>query len=369
MLRVPVISGDGKALMPTVASRARRWVRDGKAIGKFNKLGQYYVELTTEPSSTNTQPIAIGLDPGKSYSGIGVQSARFTLWTAHLILPFKTVRERMEQRRLMRRGRRGRRINRKLPYHLRAHRQKRFDNRRGHKLPPSIRANRELELRVVKELCAIYPISAIYFEYIEARGNQGFSPVMVGQKFMIQWLSQYAPVQTRFGWQTAKIRRQLKLPKDRLDKSRAKPETHAVDGVALACYHFIDYRPFHRGKEHGHEWLGIVSVTSAPFTIIRRPPISRRQLHLMVPAQGGVRRKYGGTTTRHGFRKGDLVRAEKAGEIFFGWVSGDTRAAVSVSNINWKRLAQFSQSKVTLLQRSTGLLCTSITEMRLSSHP
>ena len=38
-------------------------------------------------------------------------------------------------------------------------------------------------------------------------------------------------------------------------------------------------------------------------------------------------------------------------------------------NINWKRLAQFTQSKVTLLQRSTGLLCTAITEVRLSSHP
>lgn len=73
----------------------------------------------------------------------------------------------MEDRRMMRRSRRGRRINRKLPFELRAHRQKRFNNRKQGKLPPSIRANRQLELRVVKELCKLFPITDIYFEYVK----------------------------------------------------------------------------------------------------------------------------------------------------------------------------------------------------------
>jgi hypothetical protein len=38
MARVPVISKDGKPLMPTKPSRARRWIKEGKAIGKFNDL-------------------------------------------------------------------------------------------------------------------------------------------------------------------------------------------------------------------------------------------------------------------------------------------------------------------------------------------
>ena len=193
--RVSVLSPEGTPLMPTKASRARRWIKEGKAVRKFNDLGQFYLQLKVEPSDRKTQPISCGIDPGKLYSGIGVQSAKFTLWTGHLELPFKKVRERMDNRRMMRRGRRGRRINRKLLFHLRAHRQKRFDNRKQGKLPPSIRANRQLELRVVKELCQMYPITDIYFEYVKAdvdlrsgrkgaRSGKGFSAVMVGQNFI-----------------------------------------------------------------------------------------------------------------------------------------------------------------------------------------
>lgn len=74
------------------------------------------------------------------------------------------------------------------------------------------------------------------------------------------------------------------------------------------------------------------------------------------PNPTGKRRKYGGTITRHGFRKGDYVRAEQAGRIYYGWVSGDTLIQVSVSNFDWERLGQFSARKVRLLKRSTGLI-------------
>lgn len=76
----------------------------------------------------------------------------------------------------------------------------------------------------------------------------------------------------------------------------------------------------------------------------------------MVPKKKGVRRKYGGTVTRHGFRKGDLVRAEKAGRVSVGYVSGDTARQVSVSGPTWKRIGQFSAGKVKLLYRATGIL-------------
>ena len=353
MYRVPVISKEGKPLMPTKASRARRWLKEGKAIIHKNDLHCFSIQLTVE-SGEETQPIAVGIDPGKHYSGIGVQSSKATLFTAHLELPFPRIKDRMETRAMMRRGRRGRRINRKLPFDQRTHRQKRFDNRRGHKLPPSIKANRQLEYRVVKELARLFPIFSIIYEIAKAKGDKGFSPVMVSQKVMTeQWLPQIASVTTKFGWETSARRNTLGLEKDR-QKSNQTPATHAVDGVALASCQFLQYKSL-KGDQGWFE--GNVKITNAPFFVIKRPPVSRRQLHLMLPTKGGTRRKYGGTVTRHNFRKGDYVEAEKAGIKYRGWVSGDTKIQVSVSNFNWKRIAQFSKNRVELLQRSTGLIC------------
>ncbi len=359
MMRVPVVDKNNVPLMPTKASRARRMVRDGLAVGKWSKLGIYYIQLFDEPSCRKTQPISAGIDPGKYYSGIGLQSKLFTLFTVHLFLPFETVKKRMLKRRMMRRKRRGRRINRCLPFKLRAHRQKRFSNRRQKGIAPSIKANRLLEIRVISELAKIYPISSIVYEYVKAKTLPGcsFSPVQVGQKWAIRKLNKIAPVLIKFGWQTSNLRKYLGLPKQKLNKKKAIPATHAVDGVTLAASQFVDYLPFENSGGRGHCWQGNVEISSAPFFVIRRPPISRRQLHLMIPAKSGIRRKYGGTTTRDSFRKGDYVEAEKASVIYQGWCSGDTAKQVSVSNAAWKRIGQFTASKVKLLRRATGLIC------------
>ena len=255
---------------------------------------------------------------------------------------------------MMRRNRRDRKCRR---------RPARFNNRRFKKVPPSIKANRLLELRVVKELLTIYPITSIVYEVVKADGSKSFSPVMVGQYWMLSQLEELRPTAQKYGWETAQIRTQLGLEKQKSHKGDAVLHTHAVDGIALAASQFIEYRQWHTQNAHGADWVGECTITSAPFAIIRRPPISRRQLHLMIPALGGVRRKYGGTTTRHGMRKGDLVRAEQAGRISHGWVSGDTERQVSVSDINWKRLGQFTAKKVQLIQRSTGLLVNTTHEM------
>jgi hypothetical protein len=365
-MRIPVVDTNHQPLMPTTPARARKWIESGKAVKRWSDCGQFYVQLQVEPSGKEKQAVVIGLDSGKKYSGIGVQSAKFTLYSTHLKLPFQMVRNRMELRGLLRRSRRGRRINRKVKFSKRAHRQLRFSNRRKTKLAPSIRSNRQLELRIISELCKIFPISAIRYEYVKAdidltsgrkkaRSGKSFSPVMVGQKWLIEQLNKFATTTTIFGYQTSLVRSHLGLVKNKNDKSKPCFETHAVDGVAIACSHFVEYKKYHKQGEDGADWVGAVSVTKASFFVIRRPSFSRRQLHLIIPIKGGVRHKYGGSTTRHGFRKGDLVSSPKG----IGYISGDTVKAVSVSDFDWKRLGQIAPSKIRLIHRSNGLVVTS----------
>ena len=371
-MRIPVVDSNHEPLMPTTPARARKWIESGKAVKRWSDCGQFYVQLTVEPSGYAVQDIVIGIDPGKKYSGIGVQSARFTLYTAHLILPFQTVRDRMDARRLMRRGRRGRRINRKIAFNQRAHRQKRFANRRQGKLAPSIRANRQLELRIMSELCKLYPVAEIRYEYVradvdltsgrkKARSGKGFSAVMVGQKWMLKQLEAFAPVITIYGYQTSVTRKHLGLTKNKADKSKAEFNTHAVDGVAIAASHFVEYRQYHKAGEDGADWFGSVSIAPAPFYVIRRPPYSRRQLHLMVPAKGGVRRKYGGSTTPFNIRIGDIVKYKDV----IGYCSGDTGNSISVSDSNWKRLGRYAASQVELVLRSQRLLVSNASSVQV----
>ena len=128
---------------------------------------------------------------------------------------------------------------------------------------------------------------------------------MVGQVWMLKQLEQFTPVVKIEGYQTSNTRNYLALEKNKVDKSRVEFSTHAVDGVAIAASHCVEYRKYHTANIDAANWFGSVVITKAPFSVIRRPPFSRRQLHLIVPSLGGGRRKYGGSTTRHGLRKAD----------------------------------------------------------------
>lgn len=388
MIRIPVQNPDGFPAMPTKASRARRWVKEGKATAHWNDAGLYYVRLVAEPSGRETQKITVGCDPGKNYTGIAIQSAKFTLYAAHLVLPFNRVKERLgsavikqgkviknvRNRALQRRVRRGRRINRKVPFNLRAHRQKRFDNRsKKGKLAPSIRASREMEIRIIKELSQVFPMTTIVYELVKAdvdltskrkgaRSGKGFSPVMVGQNWCVEKLKSIAPVKTVMGWQkdgngTSQVRKYLGLEKIK-DKKAQVPESHAVDGIALAASEFIRYGVTPKQNCDTWGWKGSVDITRSIFRVITRPAYFRRSLHFDNAEKGGVRKRKGGTITPFGLRTGDKVIAEKAGKIYIGWVGGFTNAKaknISLYNHNCQRIGQFSPKKIKLIRRSNKL--------------
>ncbi len=349
MLRVPVVSKKGKPLSPTTPAKARKLIKGGIAKPQRDKLGNFYIQLTEPTGEKIPHETMVGIDPGKLYSGMAVQTPKSTLWIGHLILPFPEVKKAMKSRAQLRRARR----YRKTPQ-----RKIRFLHRTGHKIPPSIKANRELEYRVLKELLKIYPITKVVYEVIKASGSKSFSPVMVGQNWQISRLAKILPTETREGWQTSVIRKHLSLAKEKHDKGKIIPATHAVDGVALAASALIRYEYFETKHGHGHTWRGECKITEAPFSVIQRPKLFRRKLHVENPAKGGIRKRHGGTITPYGFRKGDYVEAEKAGRIVCGYISGFSEAnkVVSVADSSWRRIGQFTVSKIRLLRRSSRLL-------------
>jgi hypothetical protein len=74
---VPVVDSNQRPLMPTTPSRARRWIKSGKAT-PFWKRGIFCVRLNVEPSNRNTQPIAAGIDSGSKREAITLKSQSHT---------------------------------------------------------------------------------------------------------------------------------------------------------------------------------------------------------------------------------------------------------------------------------------------------
>jgi RRXRR protein len=77
MQLVPVIDQNNQPLMPTTPSRARRWIKLGKATPLF-KQGVFCVRLNQELSNRNTKPIAVVVDFESKREAFTVKSKSHT---------------------------------------------------------------------------------------------------------------------------------------------------------------------------------------------------------------------------------------------------------------------------------------------------
>ncbi len=354
--------------MPTTASRARKWLRNGKAKIFASDLGIFVIQLIFPPSGYNIQPIACGIDPGSDFTGIAVQSKQETLQGLNLNLPRKQVSKRVAERAELRRTRRGRRIKRSLPNVLRNHRSKRFDNRKQPKLPPSIRVSKQLELRVIKELLAIYPITYFYVERLTKSDSPAFTRAAQGQTYLIDQLKSLGQVVLVEGWETSNTRHYLGLPKSK-DKGEQSPAAHVNDAIALACRLFIRYAPNTTGTKTGFQWIGDVQLTNFDFAIVERLPSRPRKLHDLTVQKGSQRRAevssveatgvgkrdtYGGFNGTHSYRNGDVVQYKTKRSCFTGIISANDLYQFFP---NKKRLKQgITDASSRLIKRSCNLL-------------
>jgi RRXRR protein len=294
---VPVVDQGQRPLMPTTPSRARRWIKSGKATA-FWKGGIFCVRLNAEPSARVVHPLAVGIDPGSQREGYSVVSA------AHTYLNIQAeardgVKEAEKGSTRMRRTRRGR----KTP--CRKSRQNRKQSKQ--KLPPSTRARWQWKLRLARFLCQIFPVSVFVVEDIAAttkqgkrRWNRSFSPLEVGKHWFYEEIKRLASLQIMQGYETKALREQLGLKKT--SKKLAEVwEAHCVDAWVLA-YSVVGGKAAPDNKR---------LVCMAPFVW------HHRQLHRLQPEKGGKRKPYGGTLSQ-GIKRGTLVIHPKWGKATVG---------------------------------------------------
>lgn len=313
MKYVPVLSADGKPLMPCHPARARELVRKGRAVRRFRK-GFFYIQLL-DRTDGEVQPVACGIDPGSKWEAFSIVGPKHTYLNLH-IDAVTHVKENVEKRRMLRRIRRYRKTPNRKP---------RF-NRARIGIPPSTRARWGWKLRITWFLKGLYPISIFVVEDVKAHTKQGkkrwnvsFSPLQIGKQWFYEELRKLSPVVTRSGWETKQFRETFRLHKT----SRKSAETffaHVVDAWVLAASEVGATQP---------NYTGLIRMVPLRFR--------RRSLHLENPQKGGKRRRHGGGTS-FGLRRGAQVLHPKFG---FCYVGGTMQGRLSLHDARTgKRLTQ-----------------------------
>lgn len=306
--------------MPTIPSRARRWIQSGRAT-PFWDHGLFCVRLNAEPSGREKQEIVGAIDPGSKKEGITVKSK------AHTFLNVQAdavtwVKKHIKTKGIMRTGRRGRKMPCRQPRQNRA--------RSAGWLPPSTKARWQAKVRLTRWIKRRFPVMTAVVEDVKAktrkgkrRWNSSFSPLEVGKKWFYQQLEDMGlKVILRSGWETKQLRDALGLRKTS-KKTAEVFEAHCVDSWVLAN----DYIGGHTAPENKR----LLCVTPIE--------LHRRQLHRLEPKKKGERKPYGGTLSE-GFKRGALVRHKKYGACYVGGCDRD-RHRISLHRLSdGERLCQ-----------------------------
>lgn len=229
MLSVPIVSSSGKLLMPCHPARARELVRKGRAVRRFDR-GIFSIRLL-DRAEGETQPVAVGIDPGSVKEGFTVKSGMHTFLNIQADA-VTWVKEHVKTRRQMRRVRR----YRKTPC-----RNNRLNRSIGG-VPPSTKARWQWKLRIARWLARLYPVSAFVVEDVSAktkgqrRWDSMFSPLEVGKTWFYEELRQLSRVELKSGWETKELRDAHGLKKIG-NKTAEVFEAHAVDSWVL-----VDWR-------------------------------------------------------------------------------------------------------------------------------
>jgi len=175
---VYVIGFNGKPLMPTKSSRARKLLKQGKA--KCIKRTPFTIKLTYE-TTTYTQELILGIDTGSGNIGSAVVNVKNEVIYLSQIEIRNDIAEKMKQRSKYRRNRR----NRKTRY-----RPARWLNRansiKKYRFSPTMTSKINSHLKEIKFVYSIVPITKIILETATFDPHALKNPTVLNNKWLYQ---------------------------------------------------------------------------------------------------------------------------------------------------------------------------------------
>lgn len=334
--RIFVLSYSGEPLTPCKPQKAKKLLVGGVAKAVWNKFGLMGIQMLVETREFVPKTI-LGVDWGTKFEGLSVVSETENNLNVMWLLPSKrTIANKLEERRNLRRARRWRNCRR---------RECRFNNReKDNFIAPSQLVIVNSRLKAIKEILKCYPIKKaviedVKFNHRDKKWGKNFSTVEVGKKKVYNYIQKELGkrgLKLVKGYNTFKLLEKYGIKKDRSDKSKEDFYTHCIDSFIIASEQFKkEQKGFMRriGNKINEEMV-VMDDTYRP---------TRRRLHDSEPKKGGIRERYS-TGNFKGIRKGTLCE--------FGQIVGGTgnqlkilpterreeaekRISKSLDKINW----------------------------------
>ena len=178
-MMVAVLSSTGIRLMPTSCYRARKLLKNGKAV--IYQYKPFTIKLT-QRSTGDTQPIEYCCDTGYQHIGISIKSEKHE-YVGIQVDSLKDEKSKHKDCLMYRRTRRN---------HKTRYRKPRFNNRKASKpegwLAPSIEHKKAIHLYWIKKYMEVMPITSITFEMGEfdtqlLKAIEEGKPIPVGKDY------------------------------------------------------------------------------------------------------------------------------------------------------------------------------------------
>ena len=177
-----VLDTNKQPLEPCLPTIAKKLLKAGKA-AVFRSY-PFTIILKKKVINQEVKQCQLKLDPGSRFLGISVLQGKKLIWAAELTHRGQQIRDALESRRSLRRGRRGRKTRYRKP---------RFFNRTRKKgwLAPSLEHRVLTTMTWVKRLIKFCPIGSIAMELVKFDCHKMQRPEISGQEYQEGTLYQY----------------------------------------------------------------------------------------------------------------------------------------------------------------------------------